>query len=838
MLVRYIFILLIILIPASLAQEIIGVVRDSKTNQGVPSAVIRIENTEFFTTTGDSGFFSLRADVLPGKNELILLVNRIGYEPGRVEVNLSGRDEPLVIRINSAVIPSQTILIKAFTANNIKSSPIFDGLDGKQIEKTHTTQDVPEMLSSLPSATYYSEGGSGIGYNYLSIRGFDQRRIAVMINGIPQNDPEDHNVYWVDMADLLGNTELIEIQRGAGGGLYGSPAIGGAINLVTRQSSLKPLSRISLSHGSFNTRKMEVEASSGIIGGKYSFYSKFSKLNTTGYRDNSWADLNAYHFTLSRFDEDLMTQINIYGGPIADGLVYTGLPKFALKDRELRRKNYSYWEQNGESFSYTVERRPEEIENFSQPHFEILNEWNISPKLRFNSALFFISGNGFFNYDGSWGNYSYFRLVPGNGFPITGNPDTLYMSNVLIRANVENKQFGWLPRILWEHENGELIAGIELRKHTSFKWGIIDFANGVPDGVPRNHRYHQFESGKDIAGLFVTELYNLSDEVQISGELHFVYNSYRIKNEKYVGYDFRINHFFFNPRFSVSYKPWQEQMIYFSAARVSREPRLRNYYDAAEASGGALPQFSLSADGTYNFNDPLVKPEKMNSFDLGYSFDNTGYMLNANIYLMSFQDEIVKQGQIDRLGVPTTGNAERTLHYGIELSGRIQIINGLSLITNLTYSKNYYKSGKSFMPYNDGVSDTIITIDLAGNEIAGFPELIWNSSIRYQKDDIFLQLNTRYVSNFFSDNFDANLSSLLAQYPGIISYPDNVNDAYFTTDFLASVSFTLFKNNTPSRVFFRVSNLMDASYSMNAIGGEFFPASVRNFQAGIELGLF
>ena len=55
-----------------------------------------------------------------------------------------------------------------------------------------------------------------------------------MVNGIPQNDPEDHNVYWLDMPDLAANLEDIQVQRGAGSAFYGPPAIGGSVNLVTR----------------------------------------------------------------------------------------------------------------------------------------------------------------------------------------------------------------------------------------------------------------------------------------------------------------------------------------------------------------------------------------------------------------------------------------------------------------------------------------------------------------------------------------------------------------------------------------------------------------------------
>src|SRR5690606_13424038 len=142
-------------------------------------------------------------------------------------------------------------------------------VDRKDIEENYTVQDIPQFLGSLPSTTFYSENGNGIGYNYLSIRGFDQRRISVSVNGIPQNDPEDHNVYWLDFPDLLSSTELIQVQRGAGSGVTGYPAIGGSINIITSPFSDQVQLNFSASVGSFNTRKYSAAFSSGLINNKY-----------------------------------------------------------------------------------------------------------------------------------------------------------------------------------------------------------------------------------------------------------------------------------------------------------------------------------------------------------------------------------------------------------------------------------------------------------------------------------------------------------------------------------------------------------------------------------------
>ena len=81
-------------------------------------------------------------------------------------------------------------------------------------------QDTPMALATLPGAYAYSDAGNGIGYSYLSLRGFPQRRISVLVNGVPLNDPESHEVYWIDHPDLL----AVHV-RGAGAARRGIGAL-------------------------------------------------------------------------------------------------------------------------------------------------------------------------------------------------------------------------------------------------------------------------------------------------------------------------------------------------------------------------------------------------------------------------------------------------------------------------------------------------------------------------------------------------------------------------------------------------------------------------------------
>ncbi|HEX2867520.1 MAG TPA: TonB-dependent receptor [Ignavibacteriales bacterium] len=831
---KYIIILFLFLNGIIRPQEgsLSGRVVDRETLKPLGQASVTVEGSDIKTLTDEKGAFRLSGQ-LPSSGDLI--ISYIGYSAKRVRIDtLVSSGGSITVSLEPQIISSQTILVTGSIGKEGITPLAFSKVSRSKIEEKYMEQDVPEFLSSLPSTTFYSESGGSIGYNYLSIRGFDQRRISVSINGVPQNDPEDHNVYWLDFPDILSSSELVQVQRGAGSGIIGYPSIGGSINIITSSFSNKAQYEFGAFTGSFNTRKYSANFSSGLIDNTYSIHTMLSKTLSSGYRNSAWADYNAYYVSAVRYDKNLTTQVNFYGGPISDGLAYTGLPKFTIKDKTLRRMNYSYWEASNGKFDYTLERRPEEIENFSQPHFELLNEYNINSRISFNSALFLVLGNGFFDYDGSWADTSYFRLTKDNGFNAQANP-----SNALIRAQVENRQYGWIPRLRIDHGTGELILGAEFRLHRSLHWGSINYADNLPEGVDKNYRYYQYRGGKDIFNVFAHESYNISPVMNLLAELQLAYFKYRLYDEKYLGTDFKVGSVFLNPRLGLNYKLSTKSNVYLTAARVSREPRLVNYYDAAESGGGAEPQFARNENGAYDFTNPLVKPESMNDLEAGTSFLADGYSAGVNLFYMLFSDEIVKNGKVDRFGQPVTGNMDKTVHSGIELNGLLKLNENFELALNGTYSRNYILNGKTFVSYTDPVTgeDKVGALKLDGNRISGFPDFLLNTSLKMKLGGMTSILTARYVGKFYSDNYDKNLQSYLASYPGFNDYTDNVVDAYFTADIFASYELQLPEISKTLKVSARVNNIFDSLYASYAIGGEFFPAAERNFVVGLQLGL-
>jgi len=806
-----------------------GKIIDAKTSAPLKMASIFTDNFSFSTLSDKEGSFELSTNT---DNFKEIHVKYLGYKEFILPVKNIVAHSEILIKLEPVILSSQTIAITASVDKEGITPAAFSKVDKSDIKTDYSYQDVPEYLSNLPSTTFYSENGNGIGYNYISIRGFDQRRISVSVNGIPQNEPEDHNVYWLDFADILGNTEYIQVQRGSGANILSYPSIGGSINLITSNHTSRPEYNVSASMGSYNLRKYSAEVSSGLVDNKYSFYAKFSKMLSSGYRDAAWIDFNSFYLSAVRYDNNLTTQFNVYGGPVSDGLAYTGLPKFAIKDKEMRKRNYSDWGAENNQYTYTVDRKNTEIENFTQPHIELLNEWQVNDKLVLNSALFLITGDGYYDYDGSWGDTTYFRLTKANGFNATSNP-----GNALIKAQVNNVQYGWMPKARLVHDNGTLIIGGEVRIHRSQHWGSIDYAENLPAGVDKDYRYYEYKGGKDMLGLFAQEAYSLDSRSNLLVEFQLPYINYKIYDEKYVHNDFSVDNLFFNYKAGYNYQFDMINSAYISFSKVSREPRLKNYYDAAEASGGELPQFEQKADGSYDFSKPLVKPEKMYDLELGYRLSAGNVNLNCNLYYMYFNDEIVENGRLDRFGQPKTGNMDKTIHNGIELSATVKLTSNLYVDVNSTLSKNYISKGFTYIEYEKNGESATEKLDLNGNKIGGFPTVLGNLILTY-KDNIFTgKITAKYVGKSYSDYYDDKLSGYLALYPEFISYSDNVVDSYFTANIFGSVDFNTGSDINKSKIYVQVNNIFDALYAARAVGKEFFPAAERSFVAGIQIGL-
>jgi len=168
-------------------------------------------------------------------------------------------------KIDTTVVPSfilDPVSIRDVWSANKTAPFAVTNLLPKDIEKINTGVDLPFLLRFTPSLTVTSDAGNGIGYTGLWIRGSDPTRVNVSINGVPLNDPESQQVFWVNTPDLASSTSNIQIQRGIGTSSNGTGSFGGSIHLDTDTDLDRDFVRLNAGGGSFGTNKLMVEIGS------------------------------------------------------------------------------------------------------------------------------------------------------------------------------------------------------------------------------------------------------------------------------------------------------------------------------------------------------------------------------------------------------------------------------------------------------------------------------------------------------------------------------------------------------------------------------------------------
>lgn len=136
------------------------------------------------------------------------------------------------------------------------------------------------VLSTTPSITFYSDNGSNFGYVYYRLRGIDQTRLNVTLNGVPLNEPEDQGSYFNNFPNFLSLINNIQIIRGSGVSKVGTATFGGSLNFESGPTN-NSIVEWDASYGSNSTRVSKVS-----IGTEHLFFG-LSGINTNGYKYHS-----------------------------------------------------------------------------------------------------------------------------------------------------------------------------------------------------------------------------------------------------------------------------------------------------------------------------------------------------------------------------------------------------------------------------------------------------------------------------------------------------------------------------------------------------------------------
>jgi iron complex outermembrane receptor protein len=755
------FLLTVSVAPASAAFVLRGQVVDADARRPIADARVRTVGTSRGDTreaaTDANGEFQLK-DLASAKGEIE--VSRLGYAAQRAAYDVSDTNTlALVIRLQAHALPLPTVEVSATKAVERESPVPFTDLPRQEIQARYWAQDPPMLLAETPGVYAYSDAGNGVGYSYVKIRGFAQRRVAVTINGIPLNDPESHEVYWVDHPDLLAGTQSVQVQRGVGSALYGASAVGGSVNVDLLSIPRERRLSLEAGGGSYGTSRFTALYQSGLLDNTYSIVGRYSRIVSDGYREQSWSRLWSYQLSLARIDSWITTRLNFYGGPENLHLAYYAVDRSYLDGRYTgdadkdRRFNPLNWRN--------------ETDNFFEPHYELIQDVKLSERSSLTSSLFYFPGKGYYD-DFPYGPQSFAtRHIPNFYVPSdtlypaayyqtdsTGAPELQPNGQFLVTGSdmtqrlwVRNQHYGWVPRARVKHGKGELTLGGEWREHTGRHWGELTWSAALPPGTEPNHVFYDYTGRVNVLSGFAQEAFDLRPDVKVTGSLQWRRPRYAIGKDRYNGYDFDLHYSFLNPRAGVNWNLNDKVSAFASFAYVQVEPILSEIYRPDDPT--SVPLFGQLDPANHIYEDPLVDPENARDYEIGVGWKKEGAYARLNAFHMDFRNEIVPFGQIDALGNPITGNAARSKHQGIEAEIGYNHRSGLELDGNITFSKNRFDDYKEFV--SAGVYN-----DYGGNAIALFPDRMANVTLGYRRGGSRAALTVVETGRQYLDNSEDN----------------------------------------------------------------------------------
>lgn len=317
----FIFILSLIVFPLKLVLgqannnygTLSGTISDIQTATPLPGANIILMRTLMGASSDLKGNFTVKK-VPAGKYDV--KATMMGYKSETVSVTINpGEQTNIEFKLKETVIESPTLIVtaskKAQSFQDVSNSVSIISL--KEIERRNKPY-LDEVLEYIPGVNMMSgdvniRGSSGFSLGAGS-------RVLMLVDGIPMMPGDSGDIKW----DIVppSQIERVEIVKGAGSALYGSQALGGVINIITKEPELKPVTRFQISAGIYDkpyyrewnwTDKLltfsQIDITHSRSWEKFSMVLSGGRRETTGYQQNGWK--NNYNL-LAKFNYKFNTQ--------------------------------------------------------------------------------------------------------------------------------------------------------------------------------------------------------------------------------------------------------------------------------------------------------------------------------------------------------------------------------------------------------------------------------------------------------------------------------------------------------------------------------------------------
>ena len=313
----YTFVITLVLLVsfATFAQtyDITGKITDGTNGEALIGANIFLKGTSLGAASDANGNYSITTKA----GSYTITCSYIGYEKVEQDIEVKGD-----MTLNFSLKDYQFTLSVTVLSDRVKEreTPVaYTNIDKEQMKFTLGSRDIPLVMNTTPSV-FSTDLGGGAGDARINVRGFNQRNIGIMINGIPINDMENGWVYWSNWDGLGDATSSIQMQRGLSAVNLATPSIGGTMNIITDPTQHKPGAFFQNEFGTGGFHKQTLFGHTGLVDGKFAMSFGGVRKVGDGHADKVWTDAWAYYLGMAyQIDTDNRLELYAMGAPQQHG---------------------------------------------------------------------------------------------------------------------------------------------------------------------------------------------------------------------------------------------------------------------------------------------------------------------------------------------------------------------------------------------------------------------------------------------------------------------------------------------------------------------------------------
>jgi len=717
------FMVVLILSSTAFAQGIVrGIIQDVNTNETLIGATVVIKGTTIGVTTNLDGSFLLIAP----EGEHTLIVRYIGYDEKDIDVTVKDGATYNVgtVLMKSSSIGLDEVNVLASVAVDRQTPVAVSTVSAKNIEENLGSQEFPEVMNYTPNV-YATKSGGGFGDATLNIRGFDQRNIAVMINGIPVNDMENGWVYWSNWAGLGDATRTIQIQRGLGASKLAINSVGGTVNIITKTTDMNKGGSFQVGATDFGRFKTMLSLSTGKLKSGTAITFVGSRTFGKGYIDATWVDAWSYFLSISQdIGKHHQLVLTVIGAPQKhgqrDGYYMLDSSMYNTYGAKYTR-NWGW--RGGELLN-------ERVNYYHKPQIALNWYYTINDKAFLATSAYISFGTG--GGSGPLGNRNYMFDPNGNGYYLKYEPpqtnsgqydwDLLADINNEDMYSIKDEDTTWYPageskHIIRNSANNHFWSGIL----SSLKYSFTDRLNltagidgrfyvgehyrEVRDLVGGeywpDYRFGQTKVGDKIAywndgivkygGLFAQLEY--SNGTIAAFVAATVSNTWTKRKDYYNYFDGVVTEDYAKANPNIS--PTLSNIGYDAKAGINWNINERNNIFANAGYYSRVPFFRFHFLNYKNDVNPDLKNENIYAAEIGYGYKAKKFRLNFNAYYTVWNDisQLASfRADNDKLVNAFISSLKET-HTGIELDAQYTItrwvnIGGIFAVGSWKYSND------------------------------------------------------------------------------------------------------------------------------------------------------